>query len=420
MHYQQGLFSRMPGLSLLLILGIILSSTSLIHAQAEAPSNSKVLRGPVSKIAKISIEPVNQEPGGECDLLVVDAYPVDFMQGSVSIIFHVEIANEGESPSPPTILLIRDESQQASGTTTVDGINPGESRGTEVQIEGPDSWWNTTRSFIIELDPDETAPESNRRNNNFVIRGIEVPPEPEPEPGSGPDPEPRPDEDDNTLILILVVGIVGVVGIAVLGGSGLLIRSSVKANERRQWEKQAKQGHPPDDCQPSQRYCEVENEIEMKAMHITHLELTAADPASGQERRKQTIKGQLPADLQSIILAHWMGESTDKLVPRIEVLAQSLSKTLSEFLQRDQATYNLDVIVHLEGIELTSTFTLYQCTGSPPNTSWKRLATWNVTKQQERDDPVVAVSGINGTESSLAVRIPTELFPQLRDYIERY
>ena len=57
----------------------------------------ETLDGSAARIGEVNVAPIYQEPGsGECDLSIIDAYPVDFMSGSVIIVFHAEIANEGE------------------------------------------------------------------------------------------------------------------------------------------------------------------------------------------------------------------------------------------------------------------------------------------------------------------------------------
>lgn len=402
------------------------------HDPSRLPAGTiafETLNDSLAAVDDVSVEPIYQEPAqGECDLTITSAQAMEFMPGSVIIIFGVEVTNRGEAPSPPVGLVIHDEGEEVSGDTAVDEMNPGESRGVEVWVEAPDSWWNTRHTFIAMVDPDNTAPESDRENNTFTIRNVSIPqapgPEPDPDenrdPGAFPSPDSSPGPGSNLLILIIIALVVGGIGVAALGGGGLLLRASIKASERKQWEKQAQQGRPPDDCQPSRRHCEVENEIDLKPMRITQLDFAAADVDTGQERHRQTVKGQLTTDLRGIILSHWLGESTDNLAPRIEALSQALAQALIHFLQRDQASYNLTVGAHLEGIELTSTFTLYRCVGTPPATSWKKIAKWNVKKQQERDDLVIALSGRSGADTSLPARLPTELFMQLRDYVERY
>lgn len=383
----------------------------------------ETLDNSLAAVDDVSVEPIFQEPPrGECDLTITGAEAVDFLPGSVIIIFRIEIINQGEAPSPPVALVLRDEGEQAFGTTTVDGMNSGESRSVEVRMEAPDSWWDTTHSFIVILDPDSVAPESNRENNTFTIGNVSIPPAPGPGPNPNPfqTPTPGPGPGSNLLILIIIVLVVGGMGVALLGGGGLLLQSSIKAGERKQWEKQAQQGRPPDDCQPSRRHCEVENEIDLKPMRVTQLDFAAADIDSRQERHRQIIKGRVTADLRSVILSHWLGEATDRLTPRIEALSQELAQALVHFFQRDPIPCNLTISAHLEGIEMTSTFTLYRCVGTPPQTSWKKIAKWDVKKQQKRDDLVITLSGKSGADASLPASLTSELFPQLRDYIERY
>lgn len=434
---QRGFCVRLIRLVLLVGIGLLwVSYSAPTRAQADGwqldtgtwrPGGAiafETLDNSLASVDDVSVEPLYQVRGqGECDLTITSARAVEFMPGSVIIIFHVEVANQGEAPSPPVGLVIRGEGEQASGAARIEGMNPGENRVVGVRVEAPDSWWNTTHSFVIELDPDGTAPESNRENNTFTVRNVSIPQAPGPDPGPGENPEPNvpnPDLNPNLLTLIIVVLVVGAIGIAILGGSGLLIQSSIKASEHKHWEKQAQQGHPPDDCQPSRRHCQVENEIDLKPMRITQLDFAAADIDTGQARRRQTTKGQVAANLRSIILSHWLGEPVDRMAPRIEALSQDLAQTLIHFLQRDQVPYNLTISAHLEGIELTSTFTLYRCAGTPPQTSWKKIARWDVKKQQERDDLVIVLSGMSGADTSLPVRLPSDLFPQLRDYVERY
>ncbi|MBN1430018.1 MAG: hypothetical protein JXB07_16735 [Anaerolineae bacterium] len=401
MRNQPGSLGLMLRLPLLLALMIFPSADTHTYAQSD----------------ESSIEPINQEPGqGECDLRIVDAFPLEVIpDNEITLFLWIVIANEGKAGSPSVPLTIHDEDRQVSATVTINPIRPGESYGEEMDVKIPASWQGTRHTLIVEIDPYQEAPESNRENNIFIIEGISIEryaPDTHEEDRATP-------ESNNTLTPLLIVGVIGLAGFLILSG-WLLIHSSMRAGRHKRWERQAKQGRPPDDCQPSHHYCEVENQVELKAMHITHLEFIATEAGSGRERRRQTIKVRLPSALRSLILARRQGESTDRLIPRIEALAQDLSQMLLLFIRDDRTSYNLAVNAHLEGIELTSNFTLYQCVGTPPKTSWKKLAGWKTRKRQERDDPVIALSGVNGADTAPAVRLPTELFSQIRDYIERY
>jgi hypothetical protein len=407
-------------LSITLAFGIL---TSPVRAKTSllAGADGRANRTP----HEIGARPIVQEPeSGECDLAITEAHPIDFRPGSVIIMFQIEISNRGRSSSPPAEVVVHDEERQVAGTAMVEGLAPGESRGLEVVVEAPDMWWNTTHNFIAEVDPEQAAPDENRGNNTFAMSNIVIPPAPAPGatslPNSNTNPPANPTPNGNLLILIGIVVAVGVIGVVILGSSGLLVRSSIKTSERKLWEKQAKQGKPSGDCQPSRRYCQVETDIELKLMRVTQLEFVATDPTSGQERRRQTFTGHLPANLGSVVLAHRLGTSTGELSPRIEKLTQELSQSLAHSLQGDQASYNVTVSAHLEGIEVTSTFTLYQCVGTPPKTIWKKIAQWEASKQQERDDDILALAEVSGTDASITVRLPIEIYPQMRDYIERY
>ncbi len=349
--------------------------------------------------------------------LVVQGVHVDrFERGSVIAVLGVDVANVGNAGSPGFELRVSDEQDGTNNSVTVGPLKAGEQRTITLPLEGPDSWQETVRRFRVELDPGGVVSDANRDNNTFVTNPINVPLLPaggQPQPPSGQSRGPG---------SLLYGGLAVLIGgmIAVAAATGLALRQQLKIGQRQKWEKQAQRGQPPDRCTPPGYYVGVETQLDFKPMRITQLIVTATDPGRESVRRKQEVKGRVPNTLKLAILAHWLREPEQNYATRVAELSHGLSKTLTDFLQRETGRCDLAITVHVEGIELTATFTLYRCEKQGADGVWKKVESWGKKKTQERDD-VIAQLGNRDPEATLPPGgFSTELEPLLAQYVKSY
>jgi hypothetical protein len=80
----------------------------------------------------------------------------------------------------------------------------------------------------------------------------------------------------------------------------------------------------------------------------------------------------------------------------------------------------VSVTAHLEGIEVKSKFTLYHCVGQGGDGVWKKVTSWEVKKQQSRDDPVLGLEALDTGATSMATRLQLLIEPLVRDFMARH
>lgn len=360
-----------------------------------------------------------EQPVPRPDLVIRSLNVERFEEGGLIVVLGADVANRGEAESPATEVLVANEidpTLQARGA--VDPLPPGGETHVAVRLELPDAWRGTQVRFFAQIDPDNLVEESNE-DNNFVVSLLTNLPEeggPPPEQGGYP-PEEGPQGGGS---LLLLGGIAAVVGLIVAGAAAIVIRNTVRIGQRRRWEQQAQEGRPPESCTPPQHYVEVENEVEIQRMRVTQIDLVSSAAGSQQARRRHSLKGSLAGEIDAAIRAHRLREQPERFAARIETLAMNLAPALAEFVRREPDACDLIASVHLEGIEVTSTFTLYRCVTRGGQSRWRKLASWKVRKQQTRDDAIVYLTGLDPRDATLPQWLPGVIAGPLREYVERY
>ncbi len=384
----------------------------------------EMLEQSFARIDAVSVEGLRAERPPEQRLprpdLVIRSLNVErFEEGGLIVVLGVDIANRGEAESSATQVLVANEldpSLRSRGA--VDPLPPGGEVRVEVQLELPDAWRGTQVRFFAQIDPDNVVEEANEENNFAISALVNLPAEGglPPEQGGYP-PQEGPQRGGS---LFLLGGLAAVVGLIVVGVAAIVIRNTVRTGQRRRWEQQAQEGKPPESCTPPQHYVEVENEVEIQRMKVAQIDLVSHAAGSQQPRRRHSLKGSLAAEMDAAIRAHRLREQAGRFATRVETLAMNLAPALAEFVRREPDPCDLIVSVHLEGIEITSTFTLYRCVTRGGQSRWRKLASWKVRKQQARDDAVIYLTGLDPKDATLPQWLPGVIAGPLREYIERY
>ncbi len=341
------------------------------------------------------------------DLAVLSAKPVEFIDEGRAIRISVEVANLSEVKSPPAELRVEVESDPYIAALALIGdLGPDERRTEEIVLELPKSLGGTEQVFIVWINSSAQVPERDMQNNRLATPPVAIPVVS----GSA---QPVERELPSWLVLGAVLG---VLGLAAVGAAALTISRAIRLRQRRQWEQKAKQGRPPQSCQSSQYYCEVETEVELKRLKVTSLTLAALDPGSRQPSRTQEIKGRLAGLLDHAVRARLLGERPEKLAERVNPLARELSEVVAQFARREGAPRDLTLTAHLEGIEMKATFTLYRCV----NHAWKQVAQWEKKQQVERDDLALTLTSLDPADPELARWLPPALVGPLMQFVEGY
>lgn len=366
-------------------------------------------------VAAQPTEPPTMSPGE--DLALTGMRLRGVRRGSVIADLSVDVGNLGDTPSLPTQLVVYDQDQpDVKVVIQLDPIQPGGARTIDVSLEGPDDWANTTRHFIALIDPQNALNEANRNNNqltsgallmNITSGGGAIPSGPS---QSGPPPG----------LLPVVLGGLGVLGLAVAGGLALTVSNQFTIGNRQKLQKEAQPGKPPDSCTPPGRYVEVENEVDLKLLKVTQLEIELLDPNTHASRRKAEVKEKLPGTLNTAVRGSWLREPHERAAEHLAALVKELAKAIEREAYREKDVCDVTVSAHLEGLELTSTFTLYHCKKTGADGAWKKVASWEVKKQQERDDALFGLEQLDSQATSMAMRLEALIEPLLRGYLDRY
>lgn len=368
---------------------------------------------------------------GEYDLAADSIELLGFEADGAVAVFAVAVTNLGE-PAPETVVIVyHADNPDVVGESLAGEIEPGSTLIVTVFVEIPDELRGTTGLFITEVDPGDELPEFNERNNLSRVGGVEIPPlvevvEPtervEPEPTEDiPDepvvisPEPIDEEPLVPLWLFVVIAGTVIAGIAVAAAVVLTVR----ANTRRKWQQQANNEEPPDSCTPPQRYCEAEAEVEFKRLKVAGVLLTSADPGSDRARRVRNVKGKTARLVDMAVRARLLAASRDDLVRRAGEASGNIAEILALFIAEETEVGDIYVSARLEGIEVTTTYTLYRCTGRPAPDTWKKLASWKAKRQDERDEVILKLPSVD-PNVMLAQWPPPELAAAVLAYVERY
>jgi hypothetical protein len=376
-------------------------------------------------------EQEGEQPTPGMDLVVL-LEVAGFEEDGRIIVLGAIVQNRGDTETPPTEIIVANEVMpDIRQRLAIQALPPGGSAYNEVRLELPAEWAGTQQRFIAQVDPDGVIEEAIEENNFFVSQLITIPGGGGEQPGGpaagGEEPgsptaggeEPSGGDEGGGgagwLLPVLIGG-----GVVLAGAAALVIRGSVKAGQRSQLEKEAQENRPPDDCTPGERYVEVEHEFDLKRMKVTEIRLASSQPGSSQQRHAQSVKGRVPDDLDGAIRARRRGEKPEQLAQRIGGLAAGLAAEMAAFASREPERSDLLANAHLEGIEVTSTYTLYRCEGRGAQHAWKKVMSWKTKKQQARDDAILYLTGVEPADASMPQWMPQLISGPLREYVERY
>lgn len=221
------------------------------------------------------------------------------------------------------------------------------------------------------------------------------------------------------LPIIPIIGAVVVVGTVTLAGLTLTVRHSMKVRTRREWERKAQEEKPREPCRASSRYCQKEVEVNLKRGKITEVRLRAAGRGSGRGEQEKGLTGKPANELDGAVVAHRLGRQAADLQERVEMVAGEVSRQIVAWLQGEKPPQEVAVDAHFEGVEVTLTFTLFRCVQKGPVTTWEEEDEWEVSYQQEHDEPVGTLFLQNPIEVGLAELITPDLARLLMQFVQR-
>lgn len=189
--------------------------------------------------------------------------------GRVLVLF-VEIANQGNTVAPETLVYVRDiDHDWLHEYRSVQASDPDETIPVEIWLDIPEELHGTTHTFRVEVDPEDSVREIDEENNEAMIP-IEEPP-----------------EDELPLLEVVVT-------LGAIGGIIFTIRRIIEIRHRNEWQEKAKEEEPPETCQHCDRYCrKIELELEPALRKITYLSFGAYAPVSREQSKERQVKGEL-------------------------------------------------------------------------------------------------------------------------------
>jgi hypothetical protein len=333
--------------------------------------------------------PPTQE-GPDLAILSADYWFED--DGRVLVLF-VEIANQGNTVAPETLVYAGDiEHDWLHEYSSVQASDPEEAIPVEIWLDIPEELRGTTRTFRVEVDPEDTVREIDEENNEAMIPVEGAP------------------EDELPLLEVVVT-------LGVVGGIIFTIR---KIRRRNEWQEKAKEEEPPETCQPCTRYCrKIELELEPALQKITHLSFGASDPVSGEQSKEIQGKGELVDGLNKAVMAHRRREKPEKLQEQVAPLAHALLQQIMEWLHGELSPRDIFVTGHMEGGKVTCRFILYHCKRRGTVNAWEEDAKWKATIKCERDEFVGTLRGMEPTELGIPEQVAPDLTRLLMQFIEK-
>ena len=326
--------------------------------------------------------------------------------GRVLVLF-VEIANQGNVVAIETLVYAGDiEHDWLHEYGSVQALDPDEAIQVEIWLDIPEELRGTTRTFRVEVDPEDAVREIDEENNEAMTPRIpfqllEEPPIEEPPEGELP------------LLKVFVT-------LGAIGGIIFTIRRIFEIQRRNEWQEKAKEEEPPETCQPCTRYCrKIELELEPALRKITYLSFGASDPVSGEQSKERQVKGELVDGLNKSVMAHRRREKPEKLQEQVALPAHTLLQKIMEWLRGESAPRDIFVTGHLEGGKVTCQFILYYCKRRGTVNVWEEDAKWKATIKDERDEFVGILRGMESTELGIPEQVVSNLTRLLIQFIER-
>lgn len=338
------------------------------------------------------ITPSTQE-GPDLAILSTDYWFED--DGRVLVLF-VEIANQGNTVASETLVYIRDiEHDWLYEYSSVQASDPDETIPVEIWLDIPEELRGTTRTFRVEVDPEDAVREIDEENNEAEIP-IKVP-------------------HDGELPLLEVF-----VTLGAIGGVIFTFRRIVEIRSRNKWQEKAKDEEPPETCQVCTHYCrKIELELEPAPRKITHLSFGGYAPVSGEQSKERQVKGKLVDGLNKAVMAHRRRENPEKLQEQVSPLAHTLLQQIMEWLRDESAPGDIYVTGHLEGGKVICQFMLYHCKRSGTVNVWEEVAKWKAKIKDERNEFLGTLRDMESTEQGIPEQVASDLTRLLMQFIEK-
>ncbi len=374
--------------------------TPLLSVSPDPPSYSFDLTAGETSSRELSIS----NAGPDLTISSADYWFED--DGRVLVLF-VEIANQGNAVAPETLVYAGGvEHDWLYEYSSVQALDHDEAIPVEIWLDIPEELRGTTRTFRVEVDPEDAVREIDEENNEAMIPRIPLPLLEEA-------PIEEPPEDELPLLEVFVT-------LGVVGGIIFTIRRTIKIRHRNEWQEKAKEEEPPETCQPCTRYCrKTELELKPALRKITHLSFGASVPVSGAQGKERQVKGELVDGLNKAVMAHRRGEKPEKLQEQVAPLAHTLLQQIREWLRGESAPRDVFVTGHLEGGKVTCQFFLYHCKRRGTVNVWEEEAKWKATVKDERDEFVGILKGMEPSKLGIPEQAAPGLTRLLIQFIEK-
>ena len=337
--------------------------------------------------------PPSTQEGPDLAILSADYWFED--DGGV-LVLSVEIANQGNAVAPETLVYAGDMKHDLLHEySSVQASDPDETIPVEIWLDIPEELRGTTRTFRVEVDPEDAVREIDEENNEAMIP-IEVPP-----------------EDELPLLEVAVT-------LGAIGGIIFTIRHIIEIRRRNEWQEKANEEEPQETCQPCTRYCrKIELELEPALRKITHLNFGASALVSGEQSKERQVKGELVDGLNKAVMAHRRREKPEELQEQVAPLAHTLLQQIMEWLRGESAPRDVFVTGHLEGGKVTCQFILYHCKRRGTVNVWEEDAKWEAKIKDERDEFVGIIGSMEPTELRIPEQVEPDLTRLLMQFIEK-
>lgn len=357
-------------------------------------------------------EPV---PEGRPDLVLL-GLDWEIVEEGYLLVIIAHIENAGDAPASEAVVYA--ESQLAdwwAAEAVVPGLDSGDGVEAAIELEIPEELRERSHTFRVVVEAREEIAEWDVDNNwqeiEIWVPEVGEPPQPPP----GPLREAEPEFDLIPLVLTVVV----VVSVTVVGVT-LTVRRMIKIRRRKKWQEQAKEGEPPETCQPCTRHCrKIEVELEPARRKVVHLALIAQDPVSGERSQTGRVEGGVVGALNKAVRARRRRQKPDNLERLVAPVAGMLLQQIGEWLRREPAPRDVFIVGHLAGGEVTFQFILYHCRRRGKVNVWEEEDKWKATVADEHDEPVIALRGLDTADRGMLERLVPELTQWLVRFIEK-
>jgi len=323
------------------------------------------------------------------------------------LVIEFEIVNEGEGYAEGfSVSAESTEGKWQEVKIEIPGLGPEESIKREIELEIPKRQRGQSLTLMVEADPENEVEELDEKNNLELTAEIIIPKIPE-KFKAPQTPKEVPSDGENgefpweAIVAITIAG----------GGIILTVKQAIKIRTRMGWEKNSVE-KIPDKCQPHEEFC---LKVKPKPRKITHLSLSAQDPASGKEK-KEEVKGEVAEDLNRALLGSYINENPEKIRSLAESAASGILEKIRTWLEEETVPYDVSIYAHLEGSETTGQYIRYYC--EEPNKPVEKEQ-WERSCKDEPDKKIGTLKDLIPLESGMPEKRITELTNLINEFIDK-